>query len=135
MQGNWSHFIIIQSDKKYVEEKYNLIFDEVWKEQWKRLDSGTKERILKIFSRLEVDPYHVGNPLHYAGGRLREARVGNYRLYFTIVEKSVEILKLVIILELGHKDEQIKLIRRLASQLASKITFIVGKLKLRKSDS
>jgi len=39
------------------EIKYILIFDEVWKEQWKKLDNNTKQRISKIFSRLEIDPY------------------------------------------------------------------------------
>ena len=113
------------------EVKYALIFDEVWKAQWKKLDNATRQRISKIFSRLEIDPYHVGNPLHYTGGKLRETRVGHYRLYFTIIEKTVEILKLVVILELGHKDEQIKLIDKLTSQLASKIAQAIEKLKLK----
>lgn len=117
------------------DERYILIFDEVWKEQWKKLDNATKQRISKIFSRLEADPYHVGKPLMYTGGNLREVRVGHYRLYFAIVEKTVEILKPVIILELGHKDEQIKLIHKLTIQLASKITKALENLKLKKSNS
>ena len=116
-------------------DKYILIFDEVWKEQWKKLDGATKQRISKIFSRLEANPYHVGTSLQYTGGKLREVRVGHYRLYFTIIEKTVEILKLVVILELGHKDEQIKLIQKLSNQLASKINLVLEKLRLKKSDT
>ncbi len=108
---------------------YILIFDEVWKEQWKKLDGTIKDRIIKIFARLESDPYHVGNPLLYTGGKIREVRIGHHRLYFTIIEKTVEVLKLVLILELGHKDEQIKLIHKLTSQLASKIATILEKLR------
>jgi len=122
-------------DNFYVSEKYVLIFDEVWKEQWKNLDNATKQRISKIFSRLETDPHHVGNPLHYTGGKLREVRMDHYRLYFAIVENTVEVLKLVVILELGHKDEQTKLIYRLTNQLSSKINLALEKLRLRRSDS
>ena len=118
-----------------VDNKYILIFDEIWKYQWKKLGSKTKQRVMKIFSRLETDPYHVGNPLHYSGGKLREVRVQHYRLYFTIVEKTVEVLKLVVILELGHKDEQIKLMHKLTSQLASKISSALEKLGRGKSDT
>ncbi len=117
------------------ESKYSLIFDEVWKEQWKKLDNATRQRIMKIFSRLETDPHHTGNPLLYTGGKLREVRVGHYRLYFTVVERTVEVLKLVIILELGHKDEQIKVIHKLAGRLASKISLVLEKLNLKDSNA
>jgi len=69
--------------------------------------------------------------LHYTKGKLKELRAGPFRIYFTIVNKTVEILApFVLVLELGHKDEQRKTINKLNLELNNKIKKATDKIKL-----
>ena len=109
--------------------KYAVLFDEHCKKQINKLDNSTKQRISKILDKLETTPKEVGKPLRYAGGKLWEARIGKYRMYYTIAENVIEILSLVLVLDISHKDEQIKTINNLSVVLKEKLQKAISKLK------
>ena len=67
-----------------------MIFDEIWKDQWEKLDSKTKQKIMKIFSRLETDPYRVGNPLHYTRKKQDEILELQLKLHNLAKERGFE---------------------------------------------
>ena len=110
---------------------YKLIFDDIWIKQIKKIDKSLLTKISKALDRLEKDPFNVGKKLRYTKGRLRELRVGPFRIYFTIVDKTVEISSpIILILKLGHKDEQKKIINKLNLELNNKIKKATDKIKL-----
>jgi len=109
--------------------KYTLLFDDVWIKQLKKLDLTTKKNISKVLDKLEERPEDVGKPLRYSGGKLREVRIGKYRLYYTIVRNVIKVLNLVLILELSHKDEQIKTLQKLTQKIDDKIDTASKKLE------
>lgn len=109
--------------------KYIVIFDETCEKQLKKLDNTTRQRISKILDKLEEKPKEVGKPLMYTHGHLWEVRVGKYRMYYTIAENVIEILFLVLVLDISHKDEQGKTINRISSKIKEKLRKAINKIK------
>ena len=104
---------------------YSLIFDDIWKKQIKKIDPSTKQEISKILDKLEENPENIGKPLLYTKSRIREIRIKHYRLYYTIIEDKIEILRIVLVLNVSHKDEQKKTIRKLVQKIEEKIKDLI----------
>lgn len=83
----------------------------------KKLERHTKWNSLR--ERLKTDPHSVGSYTSYTGGKLKETRLGNHRLYFIIVDTkdSVEILCYVHIIGFSHKDEQNGFLRSVSEKI------------------
>jgi len=76
----------------------------------KNILNEQKWKILE--EKLKNDPEKAGYPLSSLGGRLWEARVGNYRVYYVIIRDCVEIL-CVWVIGYKHKNEQRKFLNNL----------------------
>jgi mRNA-degrading endonuclease RelE of RelBE toxin-antitoxin system len=84
-------------------EKFKVYHSEQFDRELSRFDKDFQERVDKIEDKLVENPYY-GNPLGFKG--FREARYGNYRIYYLIYED----LESIFIVAISDKKDQQRVI-------------------------
>jgi mRNA interferase RelE/StbE len=72
---------------------YDIVVEDVVRtSDLKHLDPSIRARILTaIREKLTTTPEYFGKPLRHTFKKARSLRVGNYRVLFTIIDKTVSI--------------------------------------------
>ena len=87
---------------------YRLLFDKTFVKEYRKLDKSIQIEGDKKLRRLKEDPRGMGKPLKFFPN-LYELYLRMYRIYYVVQESEIKIL----ILAVGHKDEQEKFLRQL----------------------
>lgn len=88
---------------------YTLIFDKQFTRDYRKLDRSLQIEGDKKLKRLKVNPRDIGKPLKYLPN-LYELHLQSYRIYYIFDGLNNRVLVLAI----GHKDEQYKYLRSLS---------------------
>lgn len=76
---------------------YEIIFSDIAKRQFKKLEKIYQERISAVIERMKIRPEHFVQRL--VNSPYYKLRVGEYRLILDIIHEKL----IVIIIEMGHR--------------------------------
>jgi len=92
----------------FLQLMYNILFDKQFVKEYRKLDKSLQVEGDKKLKRLKENPKQMGKPLRFFPN-LYELHLRMYRIYYVVQESEIKVL----VLSIGHKDEQDKYLRNL----------------------